>query len=451
MTNKNFILNLLKKGESEKVEFKASFDQATIETLAAFANTKGGHVIIGVTDAGKINGVQLGKETIQQWINQIKANTVPSLVPDATTITIDHKEIVLFIINELPVKPVSCRGKYLKRTKNSNHQMTIHEISNLHLRSYQASWDYYIDQNHIIDDISLSKVNKFIELSNLVRSYPISDDPMTVLKKYELIKEKAITNGCYLLFAMGDVILSTIEVGRFSQDTIIQDGATIRSDLFSEVDTTLDFIRKHLNKSYIITGDKQRQERWDYPLESLREIVINMIVHRDYTVSTDSVIKIFTDRIEFYNPGGLMGGLTIEQLLRGNYISAIRNKQIATLFKEAGIIEKYGSGIKRIIEAIRSYKMPEPLFEEIQNGFRVTVFKATQKAAQKTTQKTTQKKSTRERVIEELKLNSKITREELATLLGKSQSTIKEHLSRLKAAGRVVRVGSDRDGYWKVQ
>jgi ATP-dependent DNA helicase RecG len=176
-----------------------------------------------------------------------------------------------------------------------------------------------------------------------------------------------------------------------------------------------------------------------------------MIVHRDYTVSTDSVIKIFTDRIEFYNPGGLMGGLTIEQLLHGNYISSIRNKQIATLFKEAGIIEKYGSGIKRIIEAIRSYKMPEPLFEEIQNGFRVTVFKATQKAAQKTTQKTTQKKSTRERVIEELKLNSKITREELATLLGKSQSTIKEHLSRLKAAGRVVRVGSDRDGYWKVQ
>jgi ATP-dependent DNA helicase RecG len=220
MTNKNFILNLLKKGESEKVEFKASFDQATIETLAAFANTKGGHVIIGVTDAGKINGVQLGKETIQQWINQVKANTSPSLVPDAATITIDHKEIVLFIINELPVKPVSCRGKYLKRTKNSNHQMTIHEISNLHLRSYQASWDYYIDQNHIINDISLAKVNKFIELSNLVRSYPIADDPMTVLKKYELIKEKAITNGCYLLFAMGDVILSTIEIGRFSQDTI---------------------------------------------------------------------------------------------------------------------------------------------------------------------------------------------------------------------------------------
>ena len=83
-------------------------------------------------------------------------------------------------------------------------------------------------------------------------------------------------------------------------------------------------------------------------------------------------------------------------------------------------------------------ELNDPSFEEIQDGFRVTFFK------------TTQKKSTRERVFEELKLNPKITREELATLLGKSQSTIKEHLSRLKAAGRMARVGSDRDGYWKV-
>jgi len=213
--------------------------------------------------------------------------------------------------------------------------------------------------------------------------------------------------------------------------------------LFSEVDATLLFIRKHLNKSYIITGDKQRQERWDYPLDALREIVINMIVHRDYMDSNDSIIKIFSDRIEFFNPGHLAEGLSIKQLLHGNYISAIRNKQIASIFKEAGIIEKYGSGIKRIVEAFRLYNMSEPLFEEIQNGFRVTIFK--------TTQKTTQKISTRERIYKELELNPKITREELADMLGKSANTIKEHLSRLKSEGRVERIGSDRDGHWKVK
>ena len=411
-------------------------------TLTAFANTKGGYVIIGVADSGKINGIQLGKETVQKWLNQIKGNTFPSLIPDVLRVVIENKEVVVFTVDEYPIKPVSCRGKYLKRIQNANHQLTIHEISNLHLRSYQTSWDYYPDARHGLEDISLEKVNKFIEISNRVRPYPILDDPMTVLKKFELIKDASITNGCYLLFATEDVLLSTIEMGRFSSETIIQDSTTIRTDLLGEVDAVLSFIRKHLKRSYIITGDKQREERWDYPLEALREIVINMIVHRDYMASSDSIIKVFDDRIEFFNPGRLMEGLSIEQLVRGNYISAIRNKQIATLFKEAGIIEKYGSGIKRILESIRSYGRNEPLFEEIQNGFRVTVFK--------TTQKTTQKMTPRDKIIDLLRENPKMTREEISLLLGKSKNTIKEHLARLKLEERVERVGSDRDGYWRV-
>lgn len=453
--NRQIVLGLVKKGESDVVEFKTAFDQATIETLSAFANTKGGTVIVGVNNAGIINGIQLGKETLQQWLNQIKANTFPILMPDAAILTFDRKTIVAFSIEEFPVKPVSCRGKYLKRIQNANHSLAIHEISNMHLRSHQTSWDFYLDQKHGMDDISLEKVNQFIALSNQVRPYPIQDDPLAVLKKYELAKGEAITNGCYLLFASGDVLLSTIESGRFSSDTIVQDSATIRSDLFAEVDAALAFIHKHLGRSYIITGDKQRTERWDYPLEALREIVVNMIVHRDYMNSSDSLIKIFDNRIEFYNPGHLMEGLSIERLLHGDYISAIRNKQIASLFKEAGIIEKYGSGIKRILEAMKAYGNPEPLFEEIQNGFRVTVFKVTQKttrkSTQKATQKTTRKKVTKDKILDALRENPKITRDEIASMLGKSPNTIKEHLARLKAEGRLERIGSDRDGYWKAK
>ena len=125
--NKKTILDLIKKGESETVEFKSAFDQAAIETLAAFANTKGGHVLIGVADSGKIIGNQLSNETIPQWLNQIKASTFPALIADITTTTIDQKEVVLFMIDEFPIKPVSCRGKYLKRIRNANHHMSIHE------------------------------------------------------------------------------------------------------------------------------------------------------------------------------------------------------------------------------------------------------------------------------------------------------------------------------------
>lgn len=77
------------------------------------------------------------------------------------------------------------------------------------------------------------------------------------------------------------------------------------------IDSTLQFLVKHLNKRYIITGNPQREERWDYPLDALREIIINAIVHRDYSNSSDSVIKIFDDKIEFFNPGRLLGSLTI--------------------------------------------------------------------------------------------------------------------------------------------
>jgi ATP-dependent DNA helicase RecG len=449
--NEETILDFIEKGESETVEFKSTLDQAAIETIAAFANTKGGYVFVGVADSGKIVGVQLGNETIPQWLNQIKTNTFPTLIPDVATAAIDHKDVVIFMVDEFPIKPVSCRGKYLKRVRNANHQISIHEISDLHLRSYQTSWDFYSDTRHGLEDISLAKVSKFIEISNRIRPNPILDDPLTVLKKFELIKETSITNGCYLLFTAEDVLLSTIEMGRFDGDTLIQDSATIRSDLFGEVDAALSFIRKHMNRSYIITGDKQREERWDYPLPALREIVVNMIVHRDYMSSSDSMIRIFEDRIELFNPGRLMAGLSIEQLVRGNYVSAIRNKQIATLFKEAGIIEKYGSGIKRVLESIRSYGLKDPSFEEIQDGFRVTFFKATQKATQITTQITTQKKSTKDQILDILRENQNLTRSEMAQLLGKSPNTIKDHLAALKSENRVERIGSDRDGYWRVK
>ena len=90
-------------------------------------------------------------------------------------------------------------------------------------------------------------------------------------------------------------------------------------------------------------------------MDALREIVINMIVHRDYTSASESSVKIFDDHIEFYNPGKLSGGLSVQQLLSSNYTSSIRNKQIATLFKNAGLIERYGSGIKRVLESFALY------------------------------------------------------------------------------------------------
>ncbi|MGI6724577.1 MAG: ATP-binding protein [Arcobacteraceae bacterium] len=100
-----------------------------------------------------------------------------------------------------------------------------------------------------------------------------------------------------------------------------------------------------------------------------------MIVHRDYTDSGNSIIKIFDDKIEFFNPGKLYDDITIEKLQSGNYSSRTRNRAIASAFKEAGIIERYGSGIQRIKDECKVHGLKEPIFEEFIHGFRVILFK----------------------------------------------------------------------------
>lgn len=149
--NKKILQQILANGESETVEFKTSFGKEVIETLSAFANTNGGSVIIGVTNRGELKGVKTGKETLQQWMNQIKLATSPAIIPDITSVTIKNKILTILFIIEYPVKPVSCNGKYFRRIHNSNHQMNINEISDLHLQTYHSSWDHCKDTRHALD------------------------------------------------------------------------------------------------------------------------------------------------------------------------------------------------------------------------------------------------------------------------------------------------------------
>ena len=384
---------LLRRGESETVEFKKGFDRETIETLSAFANTRGGRVFVGVSDTGQVLGVDFGKETIQNWINQVKLSTANALIPDAEILSIKKKSVAVLTVTEYPIKPISCRGRYFKRVNNANHQMSLSEVVNAHLRTFNASWDSYVDEMHTESDLSLEKVHSFIERINRTREVAVLEDPLTVLQKFELLREGRITRAAFLLFMTGESSLSAIELGRFQTSTLIKDGARLKTDLFSEVDGVMAFIRKHISKAYIISGEPQREERWEYPLEALREMVINAIVHRDYASSSDSIVKIFDDHIEIFNPGRLPEGLSVDRLLAGDYVSSIRNRKIADMFKEVGLIEKYGTGIRRIRQGFADYGLPEPKFEEIGGGFRVTSYKSmdsVEKATQVTTQVTTQ-------------------------------------------------------------
>jgi len=367
------IQKILQAGESKTVEFKTSFGKEAIETLVAFANSQGGTVYVGINDTPEIIGVTISSESLQQWINQIKSVTSPSVIPDADILKYNEKNIVRLQVPAYPVKPVSTKGKYFTRKHGSNHLMSLPEIANEHLKTINLSWDFATDPNHTLNDISLEKVNHFVKMTNSLRERPITDDPLTVLRKFELTRDHAITFGCFLLFCTEPTLTTTIDAGRFDSETIIKDNITIRGDIFSELEVVLSFIRKHISKRFIITGKAQRNEVWEYPLEAIRELALNMIVHRDYRASADSTIKIFNDRIEFYNPGALPHELSLDDILSGKSPSVPRNKLIASIFKEAGIIEKYGSGIKRVQQAMQDAGALPPVFEIIGDFFKVTL------------------------------------------------------------------------------
>jgi ATP-dependent DNA helicase RecG len=270
--------------------------------------------------------------------------------------------------NWYPIKPVACKGRYFKRVGNANHQMTATEISDAHIKLINSSWDYHPDPEHPLASISEAKVKAFADAVHLNATCD------AVLEKFELVKLGRPTFACHLLFSKNDVFLSTIEAGRFASPTVIKDSITSLDTLIEQVQRIMDFMVKHTNKAYIITGNPKREERWDYPMDALREIIINMIVHRDYRSANDSTIKVFDDRIEFFNPGTLLDDLTVEKIKTGNYKSHLRNKQIASIFRELDLIEKYGSGVRRVIDIFTAYGLPEPTFEATQGGMAVTVF-----------------------------------------------------------------------------
>jgi ATP-dependent DNA helicase RecG len=136
MINLEEIKHIIQNGENENIEFKTSFNTDLIETIVAFANTSGGKVFVGINPKAEVIGITINTESVQQWVNEIKNKTSPVLIPDVETISLNNKTIVVFSIQEYPVKPVAIRGKYFKRVSNSNHVLDITDVVNLYLQSF---------------------------------------------------------------------------------------------------------------------------------------------------------------------------------------------------------------------------------------------------------------------------------------------------------------------------
>ena len=391
-------LLLIKQGESQTVEFKTSFQKEVIESVVAFTNTQGGKVFVGVKDDGRIVGVDIKNETLKDWINQIKNN---------------------------------------KRVKNSNHLM---EITNINPQSLQLSWDSYRSNDTCLDDLDSKKIEIFFQRVDAKGRFTLNGTRKEKLQKLNLVNKATVSNAAKLLFAK-ELTTYTIHLGRFKTSSMIIDDKIIKTTLFEAVEESIRFIISHLKVAFEFTGEIERTEIFEYPIKAIRELLLNAIVHRDYTSPVDIQIKIFDNSITIFNPGRLYGDLTIEELHTDEYQSRARNRLIVEAFYLTGDIEKYGSGYIRVREEIKEYPTMVFEYKESGNGY----FAKLSYTEQKTTQKTT-----RGQILELLKKDKKLTRDALAKVIGVSSNAIKQHLSKLQNDKLLKRVGGRKDGYWEV-
>jgi len=211
----------------------------------------------------------------------------------------------------------------------------------------------------------------------------------------------------------------------------------------------LDFIKRNITLGYEFGGDGlKRKNRWQYPIPAIRELLLNAIVHRDYTNPTDVIIKIYDDKIEISNPGRLMGGLTVEDFKTDNYQSKHRNKLLAEAFYLTGDIEKYGTGFKRLREWLVESPNLDLNIHDLGDFIRVEMLTRQSEIKDNVVDNVVDKRLNK--IIDLITQNNMISAKQIAQLLKITSRTAQRDLDKLKRQNRIQRIGSVKSGHWDV-
>jgi len=444
---------IINKGECETLDFKESFCKEAIETAGAFSNSKGGTILVGVTDKGVAKGVQVGKETTNDWVNQIQQASNPRIIPDIDEINIDGKIIIAIAIKECPIKPVAVKGKCFRRVNNSNRLMTPQEIAHMHYNSLEVSWDLTPAKGYSLKDIDEKQVRVYRNTANATgrRKITKTETVRQILSKLELINDDTPTWAALLLFGkrpMRYIQQAVIHCGRFKNETLVIDDNMIEGFLTDQIEQAMDFIKKNIRVKFVMTGEPARKNVWDYPLDAIREALINAVCHRDYLVGSNTDIKIFDDRLEIWNPGILPSGVSVQDLYKPHG-SDTRNKGIAKVFFDIEFIEQWGSGIGKMIHLCEEAGVPAPVIKERQKGFQITFLQDIY------TEEYLQKISLNDRQIKAVmyvKGKGKITNKEYQAYSTVSKATATRDLTQLVEKNIFNKIGKGKRGiYYSLQ
>lgn len=451
------IVDIVKSGETENLEFKTSFNDESLESVGAFANAHGGVILIGVNDAGNIIGVNLGKKSLEGIANTIQDCTDPRLQPSITKIQYEGKTIIAIQVSIATSAPVSIRGRYFKRVGRTNQRMSHEEIMQRFMANASKSWDMAIEHQATFKDLDPEQIANYIQLVRRSGRQPISEttSDLVFLRKLELINEENLpTRAAVLLFGITPnhyYPSAYLKVGRFKTPTMILDDKEFHGPLIGQLEGVMGWFRDRLETKFVITGKPQRDVIWEYPLDAIREVITNAIIHRDYTTNVDCQIKLYDDHLDVWNPGILSPLLTPEALLQ-EHVSILRNRKIAEAFFYAGLIEKWGSGTIRVAKELQLANMPPPKFTVEGFRFHASIYKQKiQRSSMDTAYKITNLSPRQEKllgILEDHKLGLKAP--ELLSLLKEPivQRTLSDDLMRLKKLGLIDNLGRGKHATW---
>jgi len=361
--------------ETQNIEYKEKFTEKALEALCSFANTKGGTLYIGISNDGKIIGVDVDNESIRTIAEKITSKL--GIHPEIEVKNREGRQIIKISVRQSPI-PISFNGKYYQRVGNTTREMPPEKLKEFLLKG--TNWDGLINEEADFDEIDREAMRLFIRTARNTGRLTIFKENKNIENIFEHLRlsvKGKLTNASLILFGKDPqkyFINAVLRIVRLKNQTTITGDRLITGNLFNQVIQGEEAIKNFLGVRYEIKK-LEREEIWDYPLPAIREALINALIHRDYfKFNVQTQVKIFDDYIWFYNIGGLPEGITLEDLTRP-HSSVPRNPLIVHIFYLAGLIEEVGSGIGRIIDSLKNQGLPEPEFMEEMGGFSARFYK----------------------------------------------------------------------------
>jgi len=379
---------LIKKGESETVEFKKStaLMRSIFETICAFLNSKGGTVFIGVNDKGELIGQDVSDNTRQEIAKELNKIEPPANI-DIHHIAIGkNKSVIAIQVNVNHHAPYVYDGRAFQRHQSTTNKMPQHRYEQLLVArgSLNHAWDEQTAIEYDIDSLDHQEIRNTIRdgvnenrIPTEVLTYSVKD----TLRYLKLIKNKKILNAAAVLYAKEvepDYSQCLIRMTRYKGVTKLADFIDSKhfyGNAFKILSEANYFSMQHLPVASFFESDKfKRIDKPTLPVMAIREALVNAISHRNYINRSASIsFAIFDDRLEIWNNGTLPPELKLKDLKK-RHESYPRNKRIAKIFYNRGWVEKAGIGTLRMLEDCKGLGVPEPEFEEYSDGFAV-IFK----------------------------------------------------------------------------